>query len=133
MDYMDYQPGYAQFLFTEGQMYRSRTQLESIFDQYKIDFGSCSALNSTQDELQSLLLYPNPSDGTVTISVPLTSGNSVSVSLTNMLGVILFEKDFQTSSMQFTQQMNWQQFKTGVYVVTILNGKNSYTKKLIIE
>jgi hypothetical protein len=130
---MDYQPGFAQFLFTEGQMYRSRTYLESIFNAYKLDFGGCSTLNTSQDELETLLIYPNPSQGTVTISAPLTSGNSVSVSLTNMLGMKLFEKVFQASSMQFTEQINWQQFKTGVYIVTINNGKNSYAKKLIIE
>ena len=128
MDYMDYQPGYAQFLFTEGQMYRSRTRLESIFDQYKIDFGSCSTLNSTQNELQSLLLYPNPSRGIINLKFNTEKFNTTEIVIFNTIGQVVYENNILISN-EFAIDIS--NLPAGHYFMKVKNGEEVYNHKII--
>ncbi len=71
-------------------------------------------------------LYPNPSNGLVTLQVPASLVGEKMV-LTDALG-----KQIQTSIIQSqTEQFNLTTLDRGIYFITILNGQGNITKKLL--
>lgn len=133
MNYMDYQPDYAQFLFTHGQMIRSRTYLESIFSQFKTNFGSCNTLDIAHHENKEIYLYPNPSKGIINIKIPFINEKKITVLLTNMLGMKIYEKDFLTPNSEFFEQIFLPKLESAIYLLTIRDGVKIYSKEIIFE
>ena len=133
MNYMDYQPDHAQFLFTRGQMMRSRTYLETIFSQYKTNFGSCNALDIPHHENKEIYIYPNPSKGIINIKIPFINEKKITVLLTNMLGMKIYEKDFLTPNSQFFEQISFPKLESSIYILTIQDGIKMYSKEIIFE
>ncbi|MES2780692.1 MAG: endonuclease, partial [Bacteroidota bacterium] len=73
-----------------------------------------------------LAVYPNPSSGSVTIEVNDISIKSAALTITDLAGRIVLEKDMQSSAtLELTKQ--------GVYFVKLQTEKGSVVKKLIIE
>jgi len=133
MNYMDYQPDYAMFLFTQGQMIRSRAYLESIFSQYKTNFGGCNALDIPHYEGTEIYIYPNPSKGIINIKIPFINEKKITVLLTNMLGMKIYEKDFLTPNSQFSEQISFPKLESSIHILTIHDGAKIYSKEIIFE
>jgi len=74
-------------------------------------------------------LYPNPSDGGRFMIILPGSGENAVVSIYDILGKRVYEKNAQGSN---TIQIN-SQLRTGVYMVRIKSSAGSFTKKLIVK
>lgn len=88
----------------------------------------CETLSTIQNTFSNdLVLYPNPTNGNVTINLGNTNG-SLSISLINSIGEVIWTKDFHNSSLL--------QFKidqpSGLYFVEIIGekGENAHLKIL---
>ena len=76
-----------------------------------------SSVKTTASEKTSLELYPNPSRGLITVSIPSMVGNSI-LHISNTLGVIVFEKNLRNSS---TTTLNLTGLSGGVYFVRVIS------------
>jgi aminopeptidase N len=95
----------------------------------------CSVLN-TQNYSTNLdfSLYPNPSNGNVTIQInSYSNGNNSKIIVYNIKGMIVYENSFQNTENQFERIVPLQNLSNGIYLLTILSGQEKVTKKLIIN
>ena len=73
-------------------------------------------------------MYPNPSKGLVNITMSKVDlGTTVSV--TDMIG----KEVYKTKVNSMDMNLNLSGLQTGMYIITISNGKSAYMQKLIIE
>ncbi len=98
-------------------------------------FGICvtepfvaSGLNNTL--INSLNVYPNPSDGSVlygNVNVEL-----LSICIHDVLGRLVFEKQVTTQNGKFSISFP-EKLKSGVYLFTATNADLRYTQRIVIE
>lgn len=79
----------------------------------------------------SVRIYPNPTHGNLNIefSTSLEILENTTVQITNSLGQMIYSKKIEVSE----TTINTNNLSTGVYFVTIIEGKQTTTKKIIIQ
>jgi hypothetical protein len=80
-----------------------------------------------------LTTSPNPSNGTFQLEFYMSTPDNTSITLTNTLGQKVYEADYPGFSGIFSQQVNAGNLASGLYILKIYHGGNTYTKKLIIK
>ena len=111
-----------------------------------ITFGDCTDTTEcwhiypddiTENEMGILILYPNPTDGTV--NVQFTTGNgeqgNVEIQVVDVYGRMLNNVETMcTSSLQQTVQLDLSRYANGVYLVKMVNnGKVVAVRKVVKE
>lgn len=84
-------------------------------------------LSNVDFDSNNFTIYPNPSNGNVTISFS-NSTEKYAVQIVSVLGQIVFEKEYNNSTSAVVGTL-----PIGTYVVKITNGSNSVAKKLIVN
>lgn len=93
---------------------------------YEPPFVRESFLSTEENQLAKLNVYPNPSNGLITISYENHYFNSVMI--TNMAGQILHTQDMSTDvSIDLTK------FGSGMYFVRVSGDKGSLTEKVVVK
>ncbi|HXU25850.1 MAG TPA: FG-GAP-like repeat-containing protein [Bacteroidia bacterium] len=83
-----------------------------------------AASGIAKNESNKVYIYPNPSNGVINIA---STSNIDNIKISNMLGQVIYETKPNTENA--TLQLN----NAGVYFVTITNGKEVSTKKVIVN
>ena len=82
---------------------------------------------------ESFNIYPNPTSGTATVSFKaFTSGRST-VNVANLIGQTVKTVDVQVVNGTNNVVLDLNNLNQGIYLVTVGNGKNKITQKLVIE
>ena len=115
----------------------------SIIKTYQPDFGGkiyqqfvVGLQTSTNEyiltDYPTLNVYPNPSDGHISVDFNLTERNNGVVEINNILGEKVYRQEFKSATAG-TLDVNLSQLPGGIYFVTLNSGKNLITKKIVIE
>ncbi|RZN83005.1 MAG: T9SS type A sorting domain-containing protein [Winogradskyella sp.] len=88
--------------------------------------ADCASLSIDDNTLSKVSVYPNPSNGNVTLQAQ-TSENA-QISVYNILGNRVYQK-----SQSLNSEMNLSNLKSGIYLVKIEAEGKQTTKRLIIE
>ncbi len=126
--------GYARF---------SRTNVATQYIVFNSDFGSEISYNFRAvpggtvgiDDVVSqpaLSIYPNPSQGKVSVDIALTKPSTVTVEVLNQVGQIVathFEKNYTAGIID----MDLSKFTNGVYVVRLKTDDATKTEKIILQ
>jgi hypothetical protein len=126
--------GYARF---------SRTNVATQYIIFNSDFGSEISYNFRAvpggtvgiDDVVSqpaLSIYPNPSQGKVSVDIALTKPSSVTVEVLNQVGQIVskhYEKNYTAGIID----MDLSKFDNGVYVVRLKTDDATKTEKIILQ
>ena len=83
-------------------------------------------LNTVQFDRSEFSIYPNPATSVVNLQTP--AGQNFTVEVYNLLG-----KRVLSAQLEGAKQVNVQDFQSGVYLVKFTQGKESFTRKLIIK
>jgi hypothetical protein len=78
--------------------------------------------------------FPNPANGSTTVTVSLEEATTLSFELFNMMGKKVFEltaQSYSTGVQLFT--FDASSFSSGVYFYTVTAGETQITKKMIVE
>ncbi|WP_181256190.1 T9SS type A sorting domain-containing protein [Aurantibacter aestuarii] len=94
-------------------------------------FGNMAFLSTEDFTFDSFVMYPNPSNGSLTIG--FNTSNDVNVNLYDIRGRSVLNKNFNASGSKFNQTLNLASLATGVYVVKINSGSNTMFRKLIVN
>lgn len=78
-------------------------------------------------------IYPNPNTGTFTIAFQQAEKASTSLEITDVQGKVVFSEDLGTFSGNYKKELNLKRYGSGIYVVTVKQGNEVSSKKLIIE
>ncbi|MCE7993905.1 MAG: S8 family serine peptidase [Roseivirga sp.] len=80
--------------------------------------------------LNTISLYPNPSNGTLTLSVPDNiSAPSYQVTIVDLQGRTVYSGKFKEKEMT----LNTSRMKSGIYITVVKAGSQTFQKRLIIE
>jgi PKD repeat protein len=85
------------------------------------------------EQLYQMILYPNPSDGNVTISFEVNKGQGAQVSVFNLLGEEVLEQDLGTVNGQVISQVDLTAMPKGVYLLRLVIGDDSMTKQVVVK
>jgi len=112
-----------------------------VVDPFNGDGGSINAVtlsicnleqslsNTINDFSSKINVYPNPANSNITISFDSNLSGNTNYTLYDMQGRVIVEKD-ATSSMV---HLNIDNLTEGVYLLSIKNGNDKTTKKVIIK
>lgn len=89
-----------------------------------------SAADASNVQLNAFDIYPNPSHGTFTITVPKSNEPNVQIAIYNMLGNLIFTQQ-ATSGQQLL--LNFDDWNKGTYMIQISGNETNLKKSLIIE
>ncbi|NVK52424.1 MAG: T9SS type A sorting domain-containing protein [Flavobacteriaceae bacterium] len=105
-------------------------------------FYAVNAANFTIDKVASVTdvlfanfsIYPNPSNGNITVSFDSNSSNkAVGIQLFDISGRLIDNKMFTLHSSTFKQELNYQSLAKGLYVLKVNNGQGKVSKKILID
>ncbi|MEO5777929.1 MAG: reprolysin-like metallopeptidase [Flavobacterium sp.] len=96
------------------------------------NFTILSSLGTEEFGLQNLVLYPNPNKGSFNVKFDSNSGNDINISVFDIRGRAIYSKNFANSGV-FDQNLNMEDIQSGVYLLTVTDGKMKQTKKIMVE
>ncbi len=111
----------------------------STIQNFNPDFGDGISFDFTvsfplaldqEEELNSLALFPNPSDGIVWLN---SSFNLKRIIVQDALGKLVYEKNAFNNGNEKAIKLDLNHLKSGLYYINIQNNKESTTQKLILK
>jgi PKD repeat protein len=76
-------------------------------------------------------IFPNPSDGMVTINFPYKSEHTV-INIINGIGQQVYMEEITDCPENCTRTVDMKSFKNGIYLIKIVSNENSFTKKVLL-
>ena len=95
------------------------------------NFVVTGTLGNAETKFEDFSVSPNPSRGTVLLSLSATS--DVKVSLYDLSGRSIYNKTFNNNSISFNQELKFDNLSKGVYLLNVESDGKKASKKLIIE
>jgi hypothetical protein len=89
------------------------------------------ALAVEENQFDVFGVYPNPSNGEVTIS--LSTSNDVNVSLFDVRGRQVYDQLHNNTSDSFNEKVDFSAMASGVYMLNVESGSKRAVKKLVIQ
>jgi hypothetical protein len=84
-------------------------------------------------EAQNWSIYPNPNDGSFTLSFDSSTSETIEIQIFNTLGALVDERrlDVQPGAQQFL--ISNQNLVSGVYFIMVNSGNTSGMQKLVVK
>jgi len=98
---------------------------------HETDFICASGIAPDLSLDKAITVFPNPNNGTFTISANLTAQQHVRISVTNMLGqeiAVVHDGVLGQNSLQ----VDLSNQASGVYLLNIVSGNQTITKRIVI-
>ncbi len=108
---------------THGRGFFTAIYYKDIYDGEKENFAHNKILH----------IYPNPASNMVTINTGIYSGKKIKLSITSMNGKSVFEKILTANNTYLHCKVNVSEIPSGLYTVSIINGKNIKSGKIIVN
>ena len=102
-------------------------------DSILIHFTNCSGISSTNNLLQGITIYPNPSSGNFTLSGKVNSKKAIKLQLMDISGKTILKKIISLQKQDFQYNINLNSLSRGMYFLRISDDTVSKIFKLIIK
>ena len=80
----------------------------------------------------NLGIYPNPNNGEFTVNLKQTKSNKVTVNVHDLRGRKIYDNAFKTQG-SLNENINLGSVQSGVYLVSVNDGENQITKKILVN
>lgn len=111
---------------------------------FNTDFPLCSrmsngyafssvGIDNTVQELNNLLIYPNPSNGSFTLTFDVFDSENYTIKVTDMLGNIIDQSKETAINNKITKLYNLNNLSSGMYLLHIESINSSIQKRIIIK
>lgn len=97
---------------------------------WSLDFG-CTA-STTDFNALNFKLYPNPNKGNFTLEFDSASTDDIKVEVYDIRGRKIFAQNYQNTG-SFAEQINLTDIQTGIYILNVSDGKQTQTRKIVVE
>ena len=130
-----------------GLIFYRNTATVGFIDAFKVDITngangwlpnqtiniSSNVLNTNSFELANFSMFPNPSNGLISVKFEPQSSDQVGIQIFDLQGRRILEKTYDSDQSVFEQTLNLGNFANGVYLVRIHQGDRSTTKNMIVS
>ena len=99
-----------------------------IIDNFQI---SGSVLSTLKNNFDVFAIFPNPSNGSISIS--LSTNTDVKVNLNDISGRLIYNETFKNADLTFKKEIEFTNLSKGIYLINLESDGKIATKKLIIE
>ncbi len=106
------------------------TDFDGEVEDYTVNV--LASLSIEDHELSNFMIYPNPNNGNFTIKFNSLSANNIDVNVYDIRGRRILENTYSNSG-NFNETINLGNVQSGMYLVTVNDGVNKTTKKIIVE
>ncbi len=103
------------------------TEEGAIIDNFVVE----GTLSNVENVFNTFAISPNPSKGTVLLS--LSTDSNVKVSLFDISGRKIYNNTYSNSDIIFTQELKFNNLSKGIYLLNVESNGKKASKKLIIE
>lgn len=93
--------------------------------------GTPSGIKQTEFNT-SIMLYPNPSNGELSLITTFTTNQNVEVSIHNVMGQLMGSSQFENVTNQVFN-LDLSNYTNGVYFVTVNNGSEKVVKRIVLN
>jgi len=133
MNYMDYGDDNCLNMFTTGQGTRITAALNGPRSSIKLS-TKCQDLTGIANPTGQIpfTIYPNPSTGEFVISSQLNDRADVTISVTNLLGEIVYSRQFHDLP-YLVQKIDLSYQSNGIYLVEVRTDKAVSTGKVVVN
>jgi hypothetical protein len=91
-----------------------------------------NTLSVNSEDWVGLRVFPNPNNGNFNVNFTPKSGENVEISLYDVLGRQVYSKEFEYTG-DFANSIDFNNSRTGVYLLKIKDGDRAITRKIIID
>lgn len=117
----------AFIMFYGGTAYGNQLYVDNI------NLKSATGIQVLENLANEVSLYPNPSSANTTLMVNLPKEETVSISVTNTLGQVIYTTTKTISAGEHTFNLGSESWSSGVYNVNVGTANGFTTKKLTIS
>lgn len=106
---------------------------KKILQSEWMDISLSSVGVDENDVITSLNLYPNPSNGNVTIDYASASQSDLTINVINTLGATVYTSTIAGNEGTLKKNIDLSHLTKGIYMVNVVSESGTTTKKLIIQ
>src|SRR5690606_19829768 len=114
----------------------ARVMVEAVNNIYFAINGAPITITGTVDtedfELANFNVYPNPNNGTFTISFDSKTSNDIKISVYDIRGRQILAEQYQNSG-TFNQNISLNNAEAGIYIVNVEDGNTKEIRKIVVE
>ncbi len=103
-----------------------------FFDISNANFTIIQNLATDTFQFSNFSIYPNPNKGNFNVKFDSYSSNDIDIMVNDMRGRTIFEKKYPNTGM-VSQNIQLENLESGVYLVTVKDGEQKISKKIVIE
>ncbi len=98
-----------------------------------MDVTSTVGLAATNVQTSSFTVFPNPNKGEFSVKFTANEKANYSLEVTSVLGEIIYKENIQEQNGQISKQLDMTKYGSGLYFVTLKNGKHTTCKKVVVQ
>lgn len=100
--------------------------------EFTLELCTQNTLSVAEFDFEGFAIFPNPNDGTFTVSLDSNTGNTIQIDVFDVRGRRIFNNSYE-NGLGFNHTIQLNNVQSGLYLVNIKDGNNQVTKKIIIE
>ena len=81
----------------------------------------------------NLSIFPNPSSGEINLTINGLTSSKVTVSIHNTVGQLVYAKEYIPLNGELTELINIRENVSGIYIVTVNDGVNKLTRRVVLK
>lgn len=102
-----------------------------VLNYWSMEFCD-ETLSVVEHNSNDLSIYPNPNNGEFNIEFNPKSGEAITIEVYDIRGRIIYNKVYSSAS-RFEEVIQLNNAQSGVYMLTISDGAEKVTKKIVVE
>ena len=124
----------------------SKTYTVTQTGDYKVEITDANGCTNISDQVHVVVssviefnnkitfeIYPNPSTGIFTMNINTLKQEKLTFSIFDMLGHIVYHKDYFPVSGSYTENFDFSGFQKGIYFVRVQSGENVGAGRIVLQ
>ena len=96
--------------------------------------GDCPPTKTTlSNQVSGITLYPNPSNGSVTVVVPIQFSSKGTISIVDVNGRLVYTDDISLEKGTFNYNLDASNLSNGIYTMRIQSDQEQFIERMIIQ
>ena len=101
-------------------------------NSWGLNFCTTQPLSTNSNQINDLVIYPNPNNGNFNIQFTSNSSNEIKVNVHDIRGREIFAQSYVNNGL-FNESLQLSNVQSGIYLVTIQDGDMKEVKKILVN